>query len=366
MQYIYCITKVDEDHFVFSVDPTVDDPGEFGSPVVTTEALKKAANGTPAVDDVPYEDEWGRFYSAYSPIYDSNGNIVAVLAVDFSARQYERNIWRNTLIVIAISLLALTGGAGLVYIMTNRLRKRFNSLYGDLSSLSDSIEGLTDRITDKKFRASYIDKQKETEYEGKDEIAKLNAKIRSMQDELSLYMDYIYEMAYTDGLTGVKNKTAYFEKVHPIDDKIKEGAANFSVAVFDINGLKKMNDNFGHEYGDRMIADLVKIMAEVFGEQNVYRIGGDEFIAVLENTDAEQMKEYFRIIDEKVAFFNENDKTYSAPIGFSKGTATFIKDKDTEYRAVFKRADERMYADKQAFYADKCVVYGFSKPGEEN
>ena len=76
LSYIYCITKNDDGDFVFSVDPTIDDQGEFGEPVVRTKALEKAFAGQAAVDDEPYQDRWGRFYSAYSPVFDKNGKIV--------------------------------------------------------------------------------------------------------------------------------------------------------------------------------------------------------------------------------------------------------------------------------------------------
>ncbi len=62
LEYIYGIRQLDDGTFVFTVDPDPDDPGEFGKPVATTDALVEAANGTPAVDDTPYEDSWGRFY----------------------------------------------------------------------------------------------------------------------------------------------------------------------------------------------------------------------------------------------------------------------------------------------------------------
>lgn len=357
MKFIYCVQKVDEGRFILTIDPAKEEAGKFGDAITTTDALVSASKGVPAVDDKPYKDSWGEFYSAYSPVFDSEGEVVAIVAVDFTAKQYEKNIRDNTNIVILISVLALTGGALIVLIATHRMRKKFMTLYGDLSSLSDNIDDLNREIVDARFQKFTEDKNPEQYYMGKDEISKLNAKIRYMQRELSAYTEYAYKMAYADSLTGVKNKTAYFEKVKELKEKMKKRKAAFSMAVFDINGLKKMNDNYGHEYGDRMIADLVKIMADVFGSDNVYRIGGDEFIAVLEDATAEQMQEYFRMIDEKVDAFNKFDSTYPVSISFSKGAATLDKEKDTDYRMVFKRADERMYADKQAFYKDKNVVY---------
>ena len=64
LKYIYCVKDMGNKQFVFSADPTVDDPGEFGTPVVYTDALYQASLGTPAVDNVPYEDAWGRFRTA--------------------------------------------------------------------------------------------------------------------------------------------------------------------------------------------------------------------------------------------------------------------------------------------------------------
>ena len=63
LKYIYCVQYIGNKQFVFSVDPTIEDPGEFGSPVVYTDALYQASLGQSAVDEEPYTDEWGSFYS---------------------------------------------------------------------------------------------------------------------------------------------------------------------------------------------------------------------------------------------------------------------------------------------------------------
>lgn len=68
LKYIYCIRDMGDGTFTFGLDPTVDDPGEFGSPIVYTDALYTASKGTAAADETPYSDAWGSFYSAYSPV----------------------------------------------------------------------------------------------------------------------------------------------------------------------------------------------------------------------------------------------------------------------------------------------------------
>lgn len=108
------------------------------------------------------------------------------------------------------------------------------------------------------------------------------------------------------------------------------------MAVFDINHLKTINDEEGHEAGDRVIEEVADALRHSFGIDTVYRIGGDEFVAILdENDPKDQMKELRRNL-KKAAI--------------SMGYAFFDKAADKEYSTVFNRADEAMYADKKEYY----------------
>ena len=115
------------------VDPTLDDPGKFGEPVVTTEALKKAAKGTAAVDEEPYTDSWGRFYSSYTPVFDSKGNVAGIVVVDFSAKWYDDQIFKETGSIIIYSMVSVILGVTLVFLSTIKLRKQLKSINTDIS-----------------------------------------------------------------------------------------------------------------------------------------------------------------------------------------------------------------------------------------
>ena len=83
------------------MDPSLNEPAEFGEEIVVTDALIKASKGISAVDEKPYTDRWGTFYSAFSPIYNSSGVIVGIVGVDFTTEWYEgqlREQVRQTLI----------------------------------------------------------------------------------------------------------------------------------------------------------------------------------------------------------------------------------------------------------------------------
>lgn len=156
LEYIYAIYADENDNYLFSVDPTVEDPGEFGTPVVRTSALEKAFGGEPAVDENPYEDEWGTFYSAYSPVYDSDGNVAAVVAVDFDAAWFDKQVSKNSFIVIAVCLLSMIMGVAVVYITAGRKRKEMA-----LSDINDQANRMITALSSDYRSVYYIDLDKD-------------------------------------------------------------------------------------------------------------------------------------------------------------------------------------------------------------
>ncbi len=137
LKYIYCIRDMGNKEFTFTIDPAVVDEGEFGEPVHYTDALYEASLGTPAVDKVPYTDDWGRFYSAYSPVFDSDGKVAGIVAVDFSADWYDAQIAEMNRVIFYGSLYEAIIGVSLIFWVTGRMRKHF-------LEESDAVTGETD------------------------------------------------------------------------------------------------------------------------------------------------------------------------------------------------------------------------------
>lgn len=92
LEYVYCIKQAGPDEFIFTMDLDQVTPASFGDSVKYTDALAKAAKGVAAVDEVPYTDKWGRFYSAYSPVFDSTGKVVGIVAADFSSEWFDNQL----------------------------------------------------------------------------------------------------------------------------------------------------------------------------------------------------------------------------------------------------------------------------------
>lgn len=150
-------------------------------------------------------------------------------------------------------------------------------------------------------------------------------------------------IAYTDPLTNVKNKHAYVEEEERIDKLISENnMEDFAVVVFDLNGLKMINDTKGHDAGDEYITNACKTIVNYFGSKNLYRFGGDEFVALLfgENytNRTKTITEFEHYIEECL----DTDK----PI-ISSGMSRYRKGIDNTYHAVFYRADKIMYSRKE-------------------
>ena len=112
-----------------------------------------------------------------------------------------------------------------------------------------------------------------------------DAKIRQEQ-EYARNLTAARKMATIDSLTGIKNKHAYVQWEEKINEDIEEGKQEpFAVVVCDINNLKVVNDLYGHKEGDVCIRNACAKICGIFSHSPVFRIGGDEFVALLSGED---------------------------------------------------------------------------------
>lgn len=149
-------------------------------------------------------------------------------------------------------------------------------------------------------------------------------------------------MATIDGLTGVKNKYAFNEAEDLMNHRIETGTVSeFSVAVFDLNDLKLINDTRGHEVGDEYIKSACKLICTCFKHSPVFRVGGDEFAVIMEGSDYANQDELMERFEKQVLENMERDKTVVA-----FGSSRFNPQQDKNLRMVFERADSGMYQEK--------------------
>ena len=178
----------------------------------------------------------------------------------------------------------------------------------------------------------------------KDEVGILTESIQETAQQLKRRIDYINSLAYMDKLTGIKNNTAYLKEVVEIKEKYPQGAKGFTIFVADVNGLKVINDTYGHEYGNELLISAAEVLRRVFGEDEVYRIGGDEFAAICRNLSTQECKQRQSALEEELKQFDGRVRPAIA-MGYSDW-----KERET-YEDVFKRADNSMYLKKDEMKA---------------
>ena len=155
--------------------------------------------------------------------------------------------------------------------------------------------------------------------------------------------DNIYKiMAYSDILTGYENRMAFESKLKKCDILAKEGNS-VTVMVFDVNNLKIVNDTLGHNCGDELIKNTADIISEHIGEKKaLYRIGGDEFGALLVNYSWEKVSNILKAIRSE-----SRNVLKDVPFSCAVGMSRYDKSGDSSIRDAFLRADDSMYEDKQ-------------------
>ncbi|WP_295153989.1 EAL domain-containing protein [uncultured Ruminococcus sp.] len=170
------------------------------------------------------------------------------------------------------------------------------------------------------------------------------------------------EMARRDALTGTKNMNAFRELEESIQRSIDSGAGHspFAIVICDINDLKIINDKEGHKAGDEYIKSSCRIICGIFAHSPVFRIGGDEFVAVLAGKDYDKRIALVEMLRRKSS---ENYKQNSGPV-LAVGIGVYDKLNDKNVSAVFKRADEQMCQDKLTLKAGKPAE--MSKDDKDN
>ena len=148
--------------------------------------------------------------------------------------------------------------------------------------------------------------------------------------------------AETDQLTNLPNRYRFEQYFY------ESGKSGYSVAflIFDVNRLKEVNDKKGHLAGDELILRTAECIGECFGvpgESNCFRIGGDEFAAIVKRISRDE-------IDRRLAWFTERQK--EAGISVAAGLAYAEEIGETDFRELFLKADRNMYSDKMRAHGE--------------
>jgi len=177
------------------------------------------------------------------------------------------------------------------------------------------------------------------------EISKLNSKLEAANKELE-------ELSLIDSLTGVYNRHYLKQKLNELLNLCIRGHTELSLIMLDLDDFKSINDNYGHQVGDKVLQIVSQQVKDVIKRETdfIARYGGDEFIIVLYDTNLEGAK----IIAEKIKKTIESpkeiklaDNTIPKGIKISIGITTKLPSQDTEAKDLIKKADQALYKAKE-------------------
>ena len=313
---------------------------------------------------------WGWLCSGYAKVTDSQDNYVCMVGCDVDMEDIMHSRKKFLLISVSsvIGLLSLAL-AVTIFVFNRLIAKPIDTLVNEMNKFDPIDKDSYDKAhvikVNRKVRGEFVkiylsvQKMQTDIIDHMNNIDKLhsyNVKIereniikdRAIQHKDSKIKE-ISIAATRDALTGVGNKLAYDDKVASLLEMMKNNNFSFAILMIDINNLKQVNDAYGHKAGDEYIKGCCHIVCDTLKHSPVFRIGGDEFVAILSNEDFDSREQRYSELEQrfKWSFENESEKPwrrFSASIGMSVPS-----ENDKSTLEVFNRADEAMYANKTEF-----------------
>lgn len=173
--------------------------------------------------------------------------------------------------------------------------------------------------------------------------------------KLGIQTEFVSQLAYRDGLTGVRNRTAFQEHLVNLEEQ-KNTLTAVGIVMFDVNDLKFVNDHMGHQSGDELLLQSASLIRSAFEalEGDCYRIGGDEFSILLSGEDVSQRCE--QGIEHFQQLLSECNQTGQLPfrISIAYGYAIYYEGSaDKKLMDIYQQADINMYEHKKWLKANQ-------------
>ena len=367
VKYLYVYRTLEDGcHVVFDLNATDlagDKPGtvvDYDSAVLEYKDDLIAGKPIPPIFS---NDKYGYLLTLYKPLYDDKGKCQCYAVVDFSLDNFTEYIrsFIAQLLILFIGCFVFIFVIGLWFIENNIILPINTMAYCSRNFSYDNPEE----------RKKHTERIKSLKIKTGDEIENLYDALIKSADNISKYLENLQlakiqvenmkvkvfamdELANTDPLTGIRNKTAYNTMIAKLDQRIEDGNAEFCIVMIDVNFLKRVNDTYGHERGNEYLINACRLVCSVFGTEHVYRIGGDEFVVIISGDKVSICRYFVKQFNAEMNRKNTNELLEPwEKVSAAVGVAYYDPNVDKSADAVFKRADADMYKNKLAMKAQR-------------
>ncbi len=271
--------------------------------------------------------------------YDGVDKIAAWLPLSNGMRLYvtvpvseTEGDWQRLMIetmIYAVFVLAVASTLSMLY--TRRITRPLE----ELTEAADQID-----------RGNY---DIELSYDRDDELGRLTSTFKRLAGHMKDHITDLNKRAYVDALTHVRNKGAYVTFIDRLQTTLDEHPKDlaFAVGMFDCDDLKLINDRYGHERGDQYLTTACRFICRVFQHSPVFRIGGDEFVVIMQGEDLQNREALTRQFVDSMAEINADTSSEWEQVRVAMGVAVYDADVDQSVNDVLRRADELMYENKR-------------------
>ncbi len=186
-------------------------------------------------------------------------------------------------------------------------------------------------------------------YSRDDEVGRLTSTFKRLAGHMKDHINDLNRRAYVDALTHVRNKGAYAAHIDELQMRLEkeDGKLQFAVGMFDCDNLKLINDKYGHEKGDEYLVAACRLICRVFQHSPVFRIGGDEFAAILQDDDLQNRDALAQKFADAMVEINSTANEEWEQVHVAMGIAVYDAQVDHEVNDVTRRADALMYENKR-------------------
>lgn len=182
---------------------------------------------------------------------------------------------------------------------------------------------------------------------GKERLIEIIEEKDKLIEELIRIKIKLNYQASIDNVTGVLNRRAGLNMLETTIDEATRKRERFIICFADIDDFKKINDTFGHNYGDKLLMKIGNIFRKnIRKDDTVFRIGGDEFVIVFPNTTLDEAKSICLRVCVSVDELKKQDNS-NYKIGVSYGFSEYNFSNKISANELIRRADEGMYVNKR-------------------